>query len=65
MYIRSKKDLWKTKRIKAMNRIISRSKAKKETTEHYLAEYNRVCVSNAENKQQYKGENNAKTILRK
>jgi len=57
MYIRSKKDLWKTKRIKAMNRIISRSKAKKETTEHYLAEYNRVCVSNAENKQQYKGEN--------
>ena len=58
MYIRSKKDLWKTKRIKAMNRIISKSKAKKETTEHYLAEYNRVCVSNAENKQQYKGENN-------
>ena len=56
MYIRSKKDLWKTKRIKAMNRIISKSKAKKETTEHYLAEYNRVCVSNAENKQQYKGE---------
>jgi hypothetical protein len=40
-----------------MNRIISRSKAKKETTDHYLPEYNRVCVSNAENKQQYKGEN--------
>ena len=58
MYIRSKKDSWKSKRIKAMNRIISRSKAKKETTEHYLAEYNRVCVSNAENKQQYKGECN-------
>ena len=58
MYIRSKKDLWKTKRIKAMNRIISKSKAKKETTEHYLAEYNRVCVSKAENKQQYKGECN-------
>ena len=58
MYIRSKKDLWKTKRIKAMNKIISKSKTKKETTEHYLAEYNRVCVSNAENKQQYKGENN-------
>ena len=57
MYIRSKKDSWKSKRIKAMNRIISRSKAKKETTEHYLAEYNRVCVSKAENKQQYKGEN--------
>jgi hypothetical protein len=41
-----------------MNRIISKSKAKKEITEHYLAEYNRVCVSKAENKQQYKGENN-------
>ena len=65
MYIRSKKDLWKTKRIKAMNRILSKSKAKKETTEYYLPEYNRICVSNAENKQQYKGENNAKTILRK
>ena len=65
MYIRSKKDLWKTKRIKAMNRIISKSKAKKETTQHYLAEYNRVCVSNAENKQQYKGENNDQTIYRK
>ena len=61
MYIRSKKDLWKTKRIKAMNRIINKSKAKKETTELYLAEYNRVCVSNAENKQQYKGENNGNT----
>jgi len=58
MYIRSKKDLWKTKRIKAINKVISRSKAKKETTEYYLPEYNRVCVSNAENKQQYKGENN-------
>jgi len=65
MYIRSKKDLWKTKRIKAMNRIISKSKAKKETTELYLPEYNRVCVSKAENKQQYKGENNDQTIYRK
>jgi len=44
-----------------MNRIINKSKAKKETTELYLAEYNRVCVSNAENKQQYKGENNGNT----
>ena len=61
MYIRSKKDSWKSKRIKAMNKIISKSKAKKETTEHYLAEYNRVCVSNAENKKQYKGENNGNT----
>ena len=57
MYIRSKKDSWKSKRIKAMNRILSRSKAKKENTEYYLPEYNRICVSNAENKQQYKGEN--------
>ena len=61
MYIRSKKNLWKTKRIKAMNKIISKSKTKKETTEHYLAEYNRVCVSTAKNKQQYKGENNGNT----
>ena len=56
--IHSNKISWREKRIKAMNRIINKSKAKKETTEHYLAEYNRVCVSNAENKQQYKGENN-------
>ena len=61
MYIRSNKVSWREKRIKAMNRIISKSKAKKETTEHYLAEYNRVCVSKAENKQQYKGENNGNT----
>ena len=52
------KTSWQDKRIKAMNKIISKSKAKKETTEHYLAEYNRVCVSTAKNKQQYKGENN-------
>ena len=57
MYIRSNKISWREKRIKAMNRIISKSKAKKETTELYLPEYNRVCVSKAENKQQYKGEN--------
>ena len=58
MYIQSNKTSWQDKRIKAMNKIISKSKAKKETTEHYLAEYNRVCVSKAKNKQQYKGENN-------
>ena len=61
MYIRSKKNMWKTKRIKAINKVISKSKAKKETTEYYLPEYNRICVSNAENKQQYKGENNGNT----
>lgn len=55
------KTSWQDKRIKAMNKIISKSKAKKETTEHYLAEYNRVCVSTAKNKQQYKGENNGNT----
>jgi hypothetical protein len=61
MYIQSNKTSWQDKRIKAMNKIISKSKAKKETTEHYLAEYNRVCVSTAKNKQQYKGENNGNT----
>jgi hypothetical protein len=44
-----------------MNKIISKSKAQKEITEYYLAEYNRVWVSKAENKQQYKGENNGNT----
>lgn len=52
---------WKEKRIKAINKVISKTKAKKEITEHYLPEYNRVCVSKAENKQQYKGENNGNT----
>ena len=61
MYIRLNKTTWQDKRIKAMNKIISKSKAKKETTEYYLPEYNRICVSNAENKQQYKGENNGNT----
>ena len=61
MYIQLSKTSWQDKRIKAMNKIISKSKAKKETTEHYLAEYNRVCVSTAKNKQQYKGENNGNT----
>ena len=61
MYIQSNKTSWQDKRIKAMNRIVSKSKTKKETTEHYLAEYNRVCVSTAKNKQQYKGENNGNT----
>ena len=59
MYIQLNKPMtWQDKRIKAMNRIISRSKSKKKITEHYLPEYNRVCVSKAENKQQYKGECN-------
>jgi hypothetical protein len=56
MYIRSDKPTtWQDKRIKAMNRIISKNKFK---TEHFIEEYNRVCVSNAKNKKEYKGENN-------
>ena len=54
MYIRSSKTSWQDKRIKAMNRIIKKNNFK---TEHFIEEYNRVCVSNAKNKQQYKGEN--------
>lgn len=46
---------WQDKRINAMNRIISKNKFK---TEHFIEEYNRVCVSNAKNKKEYKGENN-------
>ena len=61
MYIRSNKVSWREKRIKAINKVISKSKAKKETIEFYLPEYNRICVSKAENKQQYKGENNGNT----
>ncbi len=57
MYNRSKKDSWKSKHIKAMNRIISRSKANKETTEHYLTENNRKWVSNTKNKKKYKEKN--------
>jgi len=46
---------WQDKRIFAMNRIIKKNHFK---TEHFIEEYNRVCVSKAKNKQQYKGENN-------
>ena len=56
MYIHSNKTItWQDKRIKAMNRIISKNKFK---TEHFIEEYNRVCVSKAKNKREYKGENN-------
>jgi len=55
-YIRSKKtSSWKDKRIKAMNKIIKQNHYK---TESLIEEYNRVSNSKAENKQQYKGENN-------
>ncbi len=58
MYIRSSKTSWQDKRINAMNRIISKNQYKHE---HYIEEYNRVCVSKAKNKREYKGENNGNT----
>ena len=53
MYIRLNKTTWQDKRIKAMNKIISNYNLRTET---FIEEYNRVCVSKAENKKQYKGE---------
>ena len=58
MYIRLNKTTWQDKRIKAMNKIISNYNI---STETFIEEYNRVCVSKAENKKQYKGENNGDT----
>jgi len=58
MYIRLNKTTWQDKRIKAMNKIISNYNL---STEMFIEEYNRVCVSKAENKKQYKGENNGNT----
>jgi hypothetical protein len=55
MYIRLDKTTWQDKRIKAMNKIISNYNL---STETFIEEYNRVCVSKAENKKQYKGERN-------
>ena len=55
MYIRSNKTSWQDKRIQAMNKVISNYNL---STETFIEEYNRVCVSKAENKKQYKGENN-------
>ena len=55
MYIRLNKTTWQDKRIKAMNKIISNYNL---STEMFIEEYNRVCVSKAENKKQYKGEKN-------
>ena len=53
MYIRSDKTTWQDKRIKAMNRVIEKYNS---STELFIEEYNRVCVSKSENKKQYKGE---------
>ena len=55
MYIRSNKISWQDKRIQAMNKVISNYNL---STETFIEEYNRVCVSKAENKKQYKGESN-------
>jgi len=55
MYTHSNKTSWQDKRIKAMNKIIKQNHYK---TESLIEEYNRVSNSKAENKQQYKGENN-------
>lgn len=55
MYIRLNKTTWQDKRIKAMNKIISNYNL---STETFIEEYNRVCVSKAKNKKQYKGEKN-------
>ena len=55
-YIRSKKtSSWKDKRIEAMNKVISNYNL---STETFIEEYNRVCVSKAQTKKQYKGESN-------
>ena len=56
MYIRSKTtSSWKDKRIQAMNKVISNYNL---STETFIEEYNRVCVSKSKDKQQYKGESN-------
>ena len=56
MYIRSKTTAsWQDKRIQAMQRVISNYNL---STEIFIEEYNRVCVSKSENKKQYKGESN-------
>jgi hypothetical protein len=56
MYIRLKTTAsWQDKRIQAMNKVISNYNL---STEIFIEEYNRVCVSKSENKKQYKGESN-------
>ena len=56
MYIRLKTTAsWQDKIIQAMQRVISNYNL---STETFIEEYNRVCVSKSENKKQYKGESN-------
>ena len=62
MYIRSNKTSWQDKRIQAMNKVINNYNL---STETFIEEYNRVCVSKAENKKQYKGESNVSNNKRR
>ena len=55
MYIRLNKTTWQDKRIKAMNRVIEKYNS---STELFIEEYNRVCISKAQTKKDYKGERN-------
>jgi hypothetical protein len=58
----NKTTTWQDKRLNAINRAVYR-----RILPHWyvIEEYMNVFNSKAKNKQQYKGENNAKTILRK
>ena len=58
----NKTTTWRDRRLEAINRAVYR-----KILPHWyvIEEYMNVLNSKAKNKQQYKGENNAKTILRK
>jgi|5B_taG_2_1085324.scaffolds.fasta_scaffold56458_2 hypothetical protein len=58
----NKTTTWRDRRLDAINRAVYR-----RILPHWyvIEEYMNVLNSKAKNKQQYKGENNAKTILRK
>lgn len=62
MYIRSDKTTWQDKRIKAMNKVIENHNQEEEL---FIEEYNRINSSKAENKKQYKGENNVSNNKRR
>ena len=48
---------WQSKRIDAINRKIKNFPySKKIITEHYIDEYDRVCNSQAKNKEEYKAQ---------
>jgi hypothetical protein len=58
----NKTTTWRDRRLDAINRAVYR-----KILPHWyvIEEYMNVLNSKAKNKKQYKGENNAKTILRK